>query len=394
MKQTNWNILWLDDEPEKMSSWIEEIQDKYEDIFIKQVAFVDICEQEIVNNPGFYHAVILDANGKYSNQPYGTPSLKGFTHLVRMVKPIMPVYIFSGELQLGSDDSIDGNSGVSIVNDELEREGFVEGENLFDKNYDWRPLYQRLYSDLQTRFSVFSKYPEVKDAVIRFGVHEQSAKELLLWLEDHSNPFPAYDALRRVTFDDAFETEVRAFFQIPKGVNIDKNLIKKYCMEPWEKAIILNLYKDIINNEVHNWPSNKIHVQEVIAHAALITLCWFDRFMQKRLDNPNPADYYKGAKPLEKEKNNVPSLESSNNSIFTPSVETSAVTSRAQKDDLPTIEDGVIEQDKNGCYHVGPYLLNANFAQRFVGKKVKVIEHKYLKSNLQYKEWATVQFID
>ena len=127
MNQTKWNILWLDDEPEKVSSWIEELRDKYDDLFFKQVNFIDSCEQEIANNPGIYHAVILDANGKFSNQPYGEPSMKGFMHLVRFAKSAMPVYIFSGQLQIGPA-IVDCNSTQGLVTDDLRREDFIEGE--------------------------------------------------------------------------------------------------------------------------------------------------------------------------------------------------------------------------------------------------------------------------
>lgn len=361
-----YRILWLDDEFVNEDGTdnipLPLIRMRYPDLEIVTVPYVDQCESILREGTSEFQAVIFDANGKYSNTPNQQPNKIGFEDLISLAKENhLPVYVFSGEL---SPKEIGDQADITKRN--LKRSGFVEEVNLFYKHGTYKLLLDKIADDLNNDFQIFYSYPFVLDNVLHYGVNKECCKKLLLWfLDREKNAFPAYIDLRRIIFDEAYDGKLKSFFGISKLTNIKKDQLTDKCMEPWEKDIILDLYKDLVNSNVHNWPSDNPYMQEVIANSFLIALNWFNRFMHQIEENPDVSDYFTGA-------TTIPSTKDSDIKKLTTG-EREGVTEKLTTDE----REGVIEKDNNGFYHVGPYLLKSNWAYKYVGKKVRVLKDSY-----------------
>jgi hypothetical protein len=374
--ENKFRILWLDDEFENEQSLnipLPIIRMRYPELDIEPVAYVDKCEEIIKNRSNDFQAIILDANGKNSKTPNQEPNKIGFEDLIDQIKALnanIPVYVFSGELspkEVGDQ--------ADITKHRLEHtHGFVRGVNLFLKADTYPVLLNKIKNDLESGFAVFYKYPELLENVVKYGVNCDCCKNLLLWINDKkNNAFPPYVDLRRIIFDEAYEGKLKSFFGIAKIEYIDKEEITDKCMADWEKDIILTLFKNLINSNIHPWPLENPYMQEVISYSFLIAMQWFNRFMHAIELNKNVSDYYTKtpyAQPSNEENENK-------NSQTTKSVD---------------VKEGIIERDNNGFYHVGPYLLKTDWASKHVGKKVRVVGDYYYKG---YKKLAyKTEFID
>ena len=361
-----YRILWLDDEFVNEDGTdnipLPLIRMRYPDLEIVTVPYVDQCESILREGTSEFQAVIFDANGKYSNTPNQQPNKIGFEDLISLAKENhLPVYVFSGEL---SPKEIGDQADITKRN--LKRAGFIEEVNLFYKAGTYKLLLDKIVDDLNNDFQIFYSYPFVLDNVLHYGVNKECCKKLLLWIHDKErNEFPPYIDLRRIIYDEAYDGKLKSFFGISKLTSIKKDQLTDKCMEPWEKAIILDLYKDLVNSNLHNWPSDNPYMQEVIANSFLIALNWFNRFMHQIEENPNVSDYYTGATTISPTKD-------SDVKKLTPN-EREIVIEKLTPDE----REGVIERDTNGFYHVGPYLLKSDWAYRHVGKKVRVLKDSF-----------------
>lgn len=369
-------ILWLDDEFEKEQSPnlpLPVIRMRYPDFDIETVAYVNKCEEIIKKRINDFQAVILDANGKYSQTPNQEPNKIGFEDLIALIKGKtkelninIPIYVFSGEL---SPKEVGDQADITKRN--LERNGIVQGVNLFFKSDTYKKLLDRVTDDLKSGFAIFYKHPELLENVVKYGVNCECCKKLLLWINDKdNNAFPQYVDLRRIIIDEAFSGKLKSFFGVDREASIPLSQIKDECMAEWEKDIILTLFKNLINDNVHNWPLDNLYMQEVIANSFLVAMQWFNRFMHAIELNPNVSDYFKKA----------------------PTVQSSIEENENKKQ--PTFKpvdgkEGIIEKDKNGFYYVGGYLLKTDWASKHVGKKVRVTSegHFYLKKIAYYTEF-------
>lgn len=361
-----YKILWLDDE------FVDEngsdnlplplIRGRYPQLEIVTMQYVDWCEAELLSNSESYQAVILDANGKYSHEPTLGPNKIGFEDNISIAQSKgLPVYVFSGQLEIK-----EFGDQADITKRNLKRAGFTENVNLFFKSGTYKLLLDKVLNDLKSEFSVFYEYPSILDNVIHYGVNKDCVKDLLLWMKDKTLPFPDYDSLRRIIYDEVINLRLKPFFgkEFP---NVEHKYITEECMSDWEKAIIFGLLKNLLNAEVHNWPSEDINSKEIISHAFITVMNWYNCFMHKIEINPNPRDYYTLAKPI-----NVNSEKPSTN-FSAPKVQHD----RQQY-------EGVVEKDKNGFYFVGPYLLQSQWGMNNLGKRVRVTKDFYL----QYKRIA------
>ena len=361
-----YKILWLDDEftDENGSDNLPLplIRGRYPELEIVTVHYVDMCEKELRDNSESYQAVILDANGKYSHEPTLEPNKIGFEDNISIAQQNgLPVYVFSGQLEIKEKGD---QADITIRN--LKRAGFIEHENLFFKSGTYKLLLDKILSDLKNKFSVFYEYPQILENVIRFGINKESVKELLLWMKDKTLPFPTYNALRIIVYDEAIERRLKPFFgkEFPQ---IDSKHITEECMFEWEKSVIFFLLKKLLNSEIHNWPSDDINSKEIISHSFIIFMNWYNRFMHKIQTNPNPNYYYNLAKP-------------NNNTEQKPDFTGPKIT---PKNTEPY--EGVVEKDeKNGFYHVGAFLLKTQDGMNNLGKRVRVIKSGFF----TYKELA------
>ena len=346
------NILWLDDEFIKEDGSnnipIPLIKKRFPGLEFETVAFVDYCEEKLKSQEKIYQAVILDANGKYSTTPNQEANKIGFEDLIDLAQKFrIPVYVFSGEL---SPEKAGDQADLTMHN--LVRKGFNENINLFYKANGYSLLLKKIEEDLNSNYHIFYNYPTILDNVLNYGVNKESARDLLLWMEDKSRPFPEYIALRRIIYDEAMDSRLKPFFG--RINSIQANFVTEKCMSNWEKAIILFLFKNTINAEVHNWPSNDIHSNEIIAHSFITAMNWYNRFMHNVEQDPNPHNYYTLSASESEKKNN--------------------------KDKYPYV--GIVELDDDGFYHVGDYLLKPKWAKYNLGKKIKVVDechHGYQK---------------
>lgn len=357
-----YNILWLDDEfvNEEGSDNLPLglIRVSHPNLSIKTVAYVDWCKNTIIQDSKKFHAVILDANGKHSNDPTKT-NLLGFEELIELCKEQgIPTYVFSGELNIQADGDL---ADVTLSN--LKRKGIWEGTNLFFKSGGYGQLLEKIERDLDSDFCVFFEYPEILENVLQHGVNKDSVLQLLRWLKNKSSPFPEYVALRRIIYDDIIKNRLNYFFGNIE--NIDRNYVTEKCMTQWEKSIILFLFKDLINKEVHNWPSNDIKAQEIIANSFLTAMLWYNRLVHNYKKDPNPHSYY----TLAPDRPTGTSIDTSAaaKDIFSPGFSKTP----------QSFESGIVEKDKYGFYHVGNYLLNPQYGERNCGKKVIVKKHRH-----------------
>ena len=357
-----YKILWLDDEFTDENGSVNLplplIRGRYPELDIVTVQYVDICEKELRNNSESYQAVIIDANGKFSYEPTLGPNKIGFEDNISIAKQNgLPIYVFSGQLEIKEKGD---QADITIRN--LDRAGFIKGENLFFKSDTYKILLDKVLSDLKNNFSVFYEYPQILENVIRFGINKKCVKELLLWMKDKTLPFPKYDDLRRIIYDEAIELRLKPFFgkEFP---NIDPKHITEECMSNWEKSVIFWLLKNLLNAEVHNWPSDDINSKEIISHAFITIMNWYNRFMHKVQTNSNPNDYYILAK-------------SNNEAKHKPTTDFTGPKKALQNTEP---YEGVIEKDeRNGLYHVGEYLLNPLWGMNNLGKRVRVIKESWL----------------
>ena len=379
-----YKILWLDDEfaDENGSDNLPLplIRGRYPQLEIVTMQYVDWCEAELRSNSESYQAVILDANGKFSNEPTLEANKVGFEDNISIAQEKgLPVYVFSGQLEIK-----EVGDQADITKRNLKRAGFIENVNLFFKSGTYKLLLDKVLSDLKNNFSVFYEYPIVLENVLRYGVNKDTAKDMLLWIKDNSLPFPEYAALRKIVVDEIINNRLKQFFQIGDGkMNDDK--ITENCMMGWEKTIILSCLRQLLNAEIHGSSSNSIHSNNMIAHAFIVTMEWFNRFMHSVEKNPNPHDYYILA----------PDLGGQSTQDKTSHVDITSV--KVNKDRGPV--EGVIEIDKDGFYVVGPYILNPNWAKRNLGKYVRVTKtfnFKYPKSAMceEIKETASSDLSD
>lgn len=328
-----YNILWLDDDPIEL---LELIKEEHQQLNFEKVDFVDEFEREIESNPQKYHAVILDANGMKSNATAKGANKGDFLDLVKKVKDNhIPLYIYSGQLERASD-----GDATDIVLKGLKRFGLKEGENIFLKSGGPDDLINRIVDDFEKYDKVLYSYPEVLENVRHYGVDRDCATKLILWMEDKSRPFPHFVDIRREIFD-IIMGELKNFFRTG-GLNVDKNHITDECMAKWEKGVIFYLIKELTNAYVHNIPSDNRYAKEIIANGFIVAMKWYNRFMHKREDNPDPHVYY----------------------------------TLSGKDNAET--GGVVEKDKNGFYYVGDTFLKPDDGEKYFGKKLRVVHSGYL----------------
>lgn len=339
------NILWLDDEfineEGSVNLPLPLIKMRFPVLDIETVTFVDHCEEVLESKKKSYQAVILDANGKYSNAPNQEANKIGFEALIDLAQNLqIPVYVFSGEL---SPEKAGDQADLTLHN--LIRKGFIKNVNLFIKSDGgYNRLLNKIKEDLENNYHIFYNYPTILDNVLNYGVNKESARDLLLWMEDKSRPFPEYIALRRIIYDEAIDSRLKPFFG--NRNRIDYDYITEKCMSEWEKGIIRWLFKGTINAEVHNWPSDDMHSKEIIAHSFITLMNWYNRFMHNVELDSNPYIYYTKAEPIDGSKD-------------------------------PKQYVGIVEQDKYGLYHVGDYLLKSQWAKNNLGKKIKVVDECY-----------------
>lgn len=344
-----YNILWLDDDPIKS---LEEIKEEYQQLNFEKVDFVDEFERKIKSNPQKYHAVILDANGMKSNATAKGANKSDFLDLVDMVKKNhIPLYIYSGQLERASD-----GDATDIVLKGLKRFGLKEGENIFLKSGGPYDLIDRIVDDFEKYDKVLYSYPEVLENVRHYGVDRDCATKLILWMEDKSRPFPEYVAIRRVIIDGILK-ELKSFFGIGTK-SLDPKFITDKCMARWEMSVILYLFSNLLHAEVHNSPADNRYSKEIIANAFIVTMNWYNRFMHKKEDDPDPHVYYTLSKTSGKDN------------------------AETGENGQPT--QGVVEKDKNGFYHVGDKLLMPHWGEQNLGKKLRVLGSRYF----TYKELA------
>lgn len=360
------NILWLDDEfiyeEGSVNLPLPLIRMRFPTLDIETVAFVDHCEEKLKSKDKSYQAVILDANGKYSNTPNQEANKIGFEELIELAQTLQtPVYVFSGELSPEKAGDL-----ADITLRYLRRKGFTENTNLFYKGQTYPRLLNKIKEDLENNYHIFYNYPTILDNVLNYGVNKESARDLLLWMEDKSRPFPEYIALRRIIYDEIDKKFKKIF-----GGSVDYKFITEKCMTEWEKGIISWLFKNTINAEVHHWPSNDMHSQEIIAHSFITLMNWYNRFIHNMEKDSDLHKYYTKAKS-----NSDNSSQESDSNIFTSNA--------GINDNEPYI--GYIEKDQNGFYHVGSYILKNQWAEKNIGKKIKVTgERHHPYKNLCYK---------
>lgn len=144
-----YNILWLDDEPIKA---LENIREANPHIYFDKVDYVDICEIILDSQPEKYHAVILDANGKYSDSPEKDANKSGLLGLVHsVIDNHIPLYIYSGQLLRASDGDT-----ADIVLDELHRLGLKE--NIFFKSGGPYDLIDKIVKDLDNKYLYYEEH--------------------------------------------------------------------------------------------------------------------------------------------------------------------------------------------------------------------------------------------
>lgn len=347
MENKQFKVLWLDDdfvnENGSLDLPLPRIRGRYPQLDIETVPYIDWCEEIIVRRGNEYQVIILDVNGKSSKNPAMEPLKDDVVPLIsKAQKTSATIYIYSGELSKERGES------ARLMRQMLELMGFVKDKNMVFKSGSFSDFLDRVIEELDEEFQVFYKYPEILDNVLHYGVNKECCKKLLLWLDDKENrEFPHYDDLRRIVVDEAYDEKLKSFFGIDKLTNIKKDQITSYCMSSWEKDIILDIYRDVVNSNIHEWPSNNLLMREVLANSFLIALIWFNGFMHKIESNPNVTDYYKG-------------------SISTISDKTDG------NKQITDTRVGIVEKDENGFYHVGPYILKQDWAQRYEGKRIRV----------------------
>ena len=119
----------------------------------------------------------------------------------------LPVYVFSGQLEIK-----EFGDQADITKRNLKRAGFTENVNLFFKSGTYKLLLDKVLNDLKSEFSVFYEYPSILDNVIHYGVNKDCVKDLLLWMKDKTLPFPDYDSLRRIIYDEVINLRLKPFF--------------------------------------------------------------------------------------------------------------------------------------------------------------------------------------
>lgn len=350
-------ILWLDDEfvnEEGTANLpLPLIRLRYPELEIKTVAFVDKCESELTSNASDYHAVILDANGKYSISPNKEANKLGFEDLIYLAKEQhIPTYVFSG--QLSPKESGD-QADITLRN--LRRNGFAEDINLFYKSGTYKLLLDRVLSDLKSDFALLYDYPELLENVLKYNIDKGILCKVLAWQKTKEDKFfPGYLNLRGIVVDYIWNSIFKPFIGCTEK-DPDYKEIEPFCMENWEQET-LKAFKNLANKGVHDGADSP-YMREIVINSFLVIMLWYNKFMHKTESEKNPKRYYKSARIKEE------AISESKPDI----TENSAI--------LEAENEGIVQKDRNGFYYVGSYVIDNKFAWKYEGKKVRVIKHTF-----------------
>lgn len=369
-----YSILWLDDDQEIFDD-VDIIEKTFPEISIEPVLFIDDCHKRIGDSSNHYHALIVDANGLMSNFSTGVdPNKAGFIQTIEIAQEKhIPTYVYSGQL-----DRTSNNGDVY----ELSRKyGLSEGNYIFKKSDSWRPLFKKITSDLQTNFAIFQAFPEIQDLVYNrelifsFQDNETSSeiiKSLLLWLKDKkSHAFPDYTKLRRLITDGILKQLHDRFSLLDGEKDILDKLLADGNVTVLEKHMI-DLFRRLTNNIVHQGVTDNDYIKEVIANSFIVALIWYHRLLI------NPPKEYK-----------TNQVGDGSISKYDPNK------AKSPNDNLTAKKTKLVERDRNGCYHVGEFLLNADFVEKcnLLGKEVLVVDTIPLGRKYQYTHLAKIEKI-
>lgn len=341
-----YNILWLDDEAIEAIPIIE----KGYPVHITKVSYVDECAKLLLDCPESFHAVILDANGLYSNEPGNNPSKVGLQNLIKASQEDgIPTYIFSGTIDRG-DNTPDE---VKIIWEFFSNNGLEENVNIFYKNDGPGKLFDKIIMDLNNGYVKFDAYPEIKDLVLHYSVNKDSMIQLLSWIEDpFNNEFPDLASLRRILIDEIRNRWLKKMFGVYATEDINPKQIKDTCMHQAETDAFW-FCCNLLNKNIHNWPQDSQYMKNAIASAFMISLNWFSRFCLQYKQNPNPALYYKGAHVEDEPEKQI---------------QPTASTTRAPVVEAPIT--GIIEKDRNGLYTLNGMLVGNKVGRMYEGREV------------------------
>ncbi len=294
-----YNILWLDDEPIKV---LEQIREVNPSINFDKVDYVDVCEMILYSQPEKYHAVILDANGVYSDSPEKDANKRGFLRLVHsVIDNHIPLYIYSGQLLRASDgDSAD------IVLEELHRLGLKEKEQIFYKSGGPYDLIDKIVKDLDNKYLYYGQYKHFLSFFTNGWIPKEYKQEFLdpimeyYYRKDYNSAHG--NQMRNITEKilDRINTEFKLDTTSKEGdknrfVNIAKAIkAKKLDFSSSISGPLLHMI-DISNARSHiamSEEERKLYFESDFS-TFFIVANWFYKIMSKlectqQFDEPNP----------------------------------------------------------------------------------------------------------
>lgn len=148
--EKRYNVLWIEDEPEKQEAFIEEAY--LESIHVFQFSTNKAGMDELVSDLEAYDAVVLDAKG-FEESVDEVSKLTGLMNSIKTLRSLskrIPYFIYSGYLDK------DENASVREL---------LSNEEIFTKGKDTQRLFERIKeeADKQIDTQIKHEYPRVFD---------------------------------------------------------------------------------------------------------------------------------------------------------------------------------------------------------------------------------------
>lgn len=187
-----YQVLWIDDEPEKQDGFLESAFLNGLDINYYKTS--KLGQEELISNVEQYDAVILDAMG-YNKSEDEKAALTGLFNTIKVINSLserkkIPYFIFSGY--------IDQDAHASA------REMLAD-EKIFLKSKDNKALFAAIKeeADMQIDTQIRHKYQRVFDVCTEKYIGENAGTDLLKLLlnVDNSNTENQFNTLRKIVED-------------------------------------------------------------------------------------------------------------------------------------------------------------------------------------------------
>jgi hypothetical protein len=371
---TKYNVLWIEDEPQKQDSFLDEAALEGIDLHLFKTNKLGMDELETHIN--FYDAVILDAKG-YEKSEDERASLTGLQNSIKAINALskkIPYFIYSGYL-----DKIEYGIAREMLNN----------EEIFTKGKDNQQLLTRIKekADRQIDTQIRHKYQRIFEVCTNKYIGEDANNTLLSLLrsiEDNENNLDSNDKLNTIRkiveklfvalnrigiLPDELRGNINGSSKFLAGVDSSYSLNEEIADKT--TAYLLRSILTVTQDGSHIGSSSSLGVNNHIVQRAtpylfssvlfqlLDVLLWFKEFADKHQD-------------IEKNKLIATLSTTSNSSIY----------------------EGVIAQDSNNNYYCGEHLLNYRFVSKNyqVGDRIKITgesENTNPKTNTYYSKYAT-----